>query len=111
MNSLLQSEGDACHTAVEGEECFEHVAWAMDHGIHETPEKYEGLTADSSFEESRKAPWTTLAVSTPFFDRRVTKCLILGLHMTLGWVDEIQSKIPQGVLGKHENPSIFMESQ
>merc|ERR1712032_870528 len=41
----------ACHTAVTGEECHFQVQWAMDHGWHQHPEKYEGLTEKSAFED------------------------------------------------------------
>jgi hypothetical protein len=38
-----------CHTAVQGDECYAHVAWAMHVGIVETPARYPGLSASSSF--------------------------------------------------------------
>jgi len=40
-----------CHTAVEGERCFETVQWAMLVGIREHAEWYPGLVSGSSFEE------------------------------------------------------------
>jgi len=40
-----------CHTAVEGEECYNGVTWAMQQGIAEHPEWYPGLSATSSFED------------------------------------------------------------
>eukprot|EP00930_Biecheleria_cincta_P037159 TRINITY_DN2549_c0_g1_i1.p1 TRINITY_DN2549_c0_g1~~TRINITY_DN2549_c0_g1_i1.p1 ORF type:complete len:883 (-),score=122.10 TRINITY_DN2549_c0_g1_i1:263-2854(-) len=52
-----------CHTAKDGEKCFELVSWAMSDGIHAHPEWYGNLTQDSSFEDfqqvlhnSRKCP-------------------------------------------------------
>ena len=39
---------DECHTAVEGEECYKHVMWAMTTGIKENPENYGQLTASSA---------------------------------------------------------------
>ena len=44
-----------CHTAEEGEECYEHVMWAMTKGIQEHPENYGHLTAESTFEEFQEA--------------------------------------------------------
>jgi len=41
----------ACHTAVPGEECFEHLMWAMQAGIFQHPDWYPGLTARSAFED------------------------------------------------------------
>jgi len=38
-----------CHTAVEGEECFKAVIWAMQDGINAHPDWYPGLTAASDF--------------------------------------------------------------
>lgn len=52
-----RGEGDCprpcnlCHTAVEGERCFETVQWAMLTGIREHPQWYPGLASGSSFEE------------------------------------------------------------
>mmetsp|Transcript_37727 Transcript_37727/g.94678 ORF Transcript_37727/g.94678 Transcript_37727/m.94678 type:complete len:500 (+) Transcript_37727:71-1570(+) len=40
-----------CHTAVEEEECYEHVLWAKQTGIWFRPDWYTGLTPQSSFEE------------------------------------------------------------
>jgi len=41
----------SCHTAVSGEECYDHVRWAMQQGIWEHPEYYGSLTASSVFED------------------------------------------------------------
>jgi len=41
----------ACRQAVEGEECYENVMWAMQHGIISNPEWYPDLTLSSSFED------------------------------------------------------------
>merc|ERR1719323_2262408 len=40
-----------CHTALQGDGCWEKVQWAMSHGIREHPEWYPGLVSGSSFEE------------------------------------------------------------
>ena len=40
---------------MEGEECYEHVMWAMTTGIKENPANYGHLTADSSFAEFQDA--------------------------------------------------------
>jgi len=45
------TEPVACHTATEGEACHAHVTWAKEHGIKMIPEKFPGLSEDSSFEE------------------------------------------------------------
>lgn len=42
--------GEGCHTALEGEECYTNVKWAMDIGIKRHPHWYPGLAASSSFE-------------------------------------------------------------
>merc|ERR1719362_2288439 len=42
---------EACRRAVQGDECYVHVEWAMQHGITLNPETYPGLTPTSSFEE------------------------------------------------------------
>jgi len=42
---------DLCRSAVEGEECYTDVAWAMEHGINLHPEWYAGLTRNSTREE------------------------------------------------------------
>merc|ERR1712151_146728 len=41
----------ACHTAVEGERCYEGVMWAMEYGITIHPEWYPELAANSTFED------------------------------------------------------------
>jgi hypothetical protein len=40
-----------CHTAVEGEPCYEGVMWEMEYGIRLHPEWYPELTTNSSFED------------------------------------------------------------
>merc|ERR1712187_294180 len=40
-----------CHTAVEGEPCYEGVMWEMEYGINLHPEWYPELTTNSSFED------------------------------------------------------------
>lgn len=39
-----------CHTAVDGERCYNGVMWAKDHGIKKHPEWYPDLSEDSTFE-------------------------------------------------------------
>lgn len=51
MPSTIEPPVSACHLAVRGEECYEHVEWAMQFGIASHPEWYPGLTQNSSFEE------------------------------------------------------------
>lgn len=40
---------DSCHTAVEGDDCFGHVVWAITTGIHQYPQWYPGLSRSSTF--------------------------------------------------------------
>jgi len=47
----LSDDALDCHTAVEGEACFDAITWAMQEGIHSNPEWYEPLRAASSFED------------------------------------------------------------
>jgi len=42
---------NVCHTAVEGEDCYNAVAWVMEDGMVKHPESYKGLTRMSSFQE------------------------------------------------------------
>eukprot|EP00406_Dinophysis_acuminata_P073864 CAMPEP_0179259422 /NCGR_PEP_ID=MMETSP0797-20121207/25818_1 /TAXON_ID=47934 /ORGANISM="Dinophysis acuminata, Strain DAEP01" /LENGTH=563 /DNA_ID=CAMNT_0020967475 /DNA_START=57 /DNA_END=1748 /DNA_ORIENTATION=- len=42
---------DSCHTASEGEPCFEEAEWARRHGIREHPEWYPKLTPLSTLPE------------------------------------------------------------
>jgi hypothetical protein len=42
---------DACHTAIETDECHSHVLWAKDVGIYQYPHWYPGLSHQSSFED------------------------------------------------------------
>jgi len=59
FQSLLHHSGesscpepcDLCRIAVEGEQCYTDVAWAMAHGIVLHPEWYTGLTQNSTREE------------------------------------------------------------
>ncbi|CAK0825953.1 unnamed protein product, partial [Prorocentrum cordatum] len=44
-----------CHTAVVGEECYEHVLRAMRLGMKRDPGQFPGLTNESSFEEFQSA--------------------------------------------------------
>jgi len=39
-----------CHTAGEGDTCWEHVIWAQQKGIPDKPDWYAGLSNDSRFE-------------------------------------------------------------
>merc|ERR1719220_928479 len=47
----LPPAAPACHTAVEGDDCYGAVTWAMDIGITSNPEWYPDLTSSSSFED------------------------------------------------------------
>jgi len=50
-NSSCPVPCNLCHTAQPGEACFKGVRWAMQHGIHIHPDRYPGLSAESTFEE------------------------------------------------------------
>lgn len=39
-----------CHTAVEGEKCYNSVIWSIKQGVIHHPNWFKGLTKDSSFE-------------------------------------------------------------
>lgn len=41
----------ACSTAIEGDDCYPHVTWAMTEGVVSHPDWYPGLTTSSSFED------------------------------------------------------------
>jgi hypothetical protein len=47
-----------CHTAVPGEECYGHAAWAHQEGIRSSPQWYPGLSLESSFEDFQEHLWT-----------------------------------------------------
>lgn len=59
-----------CHTALEGEACYDLVAWAMSDGIYSNPEWYPGLTKDSSFSEFQTALFDTRFVDENRADGR-----------------------------------------
>lgn len=40
-----------CHTSQPGDDCYPHITWAMNSGIHSNPEWYAGLTPASSLED------------------------------------------------------------
>jgi len=44
-----------CHTALPGESCFKGVRWAMQHGLQIFPDRYPGLSLDSTFEDFQAA--------------------------------------------------------
>jgi len=48
----------SCHTAAPGEECYGHVAWAMQDGIRDNPQWYPNLSLKSSFEDFQGHMWT-----------------------------------------------------
>ena len=48
---MSPSAATVCHTATEGDECFDNVQWAKEVGFHSAPTRYPCLTQDSSFEE------------------------------------------------------------
>ncbi|CAJ1445056.1 unnamed protein product [Effrenium voratum] len=45
------SREGACGNAAQGTECFNHVLYAMSHGIYEHPKWYPGLSRSSSFSD------------------------------------------------------------
>merc|ERR1719362_247199 len=49
--STTEPPVEACRRAVQGDECYAHVEWAMQHGITLNPESYPGLTPTSTFED------------------------------------------------------------
>lgn len=54
----VEAPAVSCHTTVKGEECYEHVRWAMTVGIKEHPAWYPGLTEDGAFVEFQdRARW------------------------------------------------------
>mmetsp|Transcript_70113 Transcript_70113/g.181796 ORF Transcript_70113/g.181796 Transcript_70113/m.181796 type:complete len:373 (+) Transcript_70113:47-1165(+) len=50
----LIPEKGGCRTAVEGEQCFLHVRWAMQVGVTAHPEWYGGLSQDATFEDFQR---------------------------------------------------------
>ncbi|CAE7564842.1 unnamed protein product [Symbiodinium sp. CCMP2592] len=40
-----------CHDAQPGEECYSHVSYAKEYGLHNHPGRYPGVTSESSFAE------------------------------------------------------------
>jgi len=52
-------ENVACHTSQAGEECYDHVKWAMETGMKGHSEWYPGMTGTSTFEEFQKVLYTT----------------------------------------------------
>lgn len=44
-----ERDGKECRNAEQGTECFNHVLYAMSHGIYQHPNWYPGLTSKSSF--------------------------------------------------------------
>jgi len=55
----------ACHTAVQGEDCYADVVWARAKGIFQHPEWYEGLRPDSTLVEFQKRLHTNQHVRCP----------------------------------------------
>jgi hypothetical protein len=49
LHNFYEENATSCHTAVQGEECYKHVRWAMTEGIYSRPELYPGLKPTSSF--------------------------------------------------------------
>jgi len=47
----VAADDAACHTAHEGEACYDAVQWALTVGILEHPDWYPGLSSQSSFED------------------------------------------------------------
>merc|ERR1712232_559244 len=50
-SSITTESPDTCHTAVESDECYGHVRWAMGEGIYSFPHWYPELSPQSSFVE------------------------------------------------------------
>lgn len=46
-----RSSSTTCRTASQGEACYDAVSWAMQYGVTQNPERYGGLTQNSSFKE------------------------------------------------------------
>jgi len=44
-----------CHTAVEGEQCFRHIQWAMSDGLRASPASYPTLGTTATFKEVQLA--------------------------------------------------------
>lgn len=51
LRGAVHAEEEPCRRAVQGDECYAHVEWAMQHGINYSPELYPGLTPTSTFED------------------------------------------------------------
>lgn len=64
-NQQWQFDDYSCRTAVQGEDCYAAVTWAMTYGIRSNPEWYPGLTVSSSFE----------AFQTLFYDRAINSAV------------------------------------
>merc|ERR1719210_2639646 len=47
-----------CHTAQEGEICYDHILWALEDGFDDHPDWYPGLTKGSTFEEFQEVLYT-----------------------------------------------------
>jgi hypothetical protein len=55
-SSLVLAKNESqCKTAVEGDECYDSVTWAMHDGMDMHPEWYSGLSKNSTFEEFQAA--------------------------------------------------------
>merc|ERR1712050_758691 len=72
---------DICHTAEPGEQCYEAVMWAMDHGVSLHPEFYGNLSAGATFEEFQRllhlegregCTWPCSKSTRPFHRRPAT---------------------------------------
>jgi FAD/FMN-containing dehydrogenase len=57
-STTASSTTGTCHTAVPGEECYGHAAWAHQEGIRSSPQWYPGLSLESSFEDFQEQLWT-----------------------------------------------------
>jgi len=60
-----EARPSSCHTAAEGEPCWNHVDWAMTRGIHAHPDRYPGLTESSSRESFQAAVHEQSAARCP----------------------------------------------
>merc|ERR1711920_33150 len=53
-NGGCEDPCDICQTSKPGEQCYDAVTWAMDHGITLQTEAYGNLTSGSTFEEFQR---------------------------------------------------------
>lgn len=54
-----------CHTAVEGDACYEPLKWAHSWGLSAYPDRFPGVPAGASWEEIQKFFWLTYQADCP----------------------------------------------